>query len=107
MLGEYLVLPIIDFNVYLRGSDDKIVYPKHVEDYSAATSRRLHGKSSRLCGVSNEDNGVTSTMIIKPSKHVKQPTRDKPQSKMNPSGHMKHPMIKSSEHMKHPMRIMD
>ena len=34
-----------------------------VEDYSAVTSPRLHGKSSRLCGVSNEDNGVTSTKI--------------------------------------------
>ena len=63
MLGKYLVPPIIDFNAYLRGSDDDIVYPEHVEDNSAVASRRLRGKSSRLCGVSNEDNGVTSTMI--------------------------------------------
>jgi hypothetical protein len=60
MLGEYLVPPIIDFSVYSRGSDDDIVHPEHVEDYGAVESRRLRGKSSRLCGVSNEDNGVTS-----------------------------------------------
>ena len=63
MLGEYLVPPIINFNVNLRGSDDEIVYPEHVEDYSTVASRRLRGKSSRLCGGSNEDNGVTSTTI--------------------------------------------
>ncbi len=60
MLGEYLVPPIIDFSVYSRGSDDDAVLPEHVEDYSAVEARRLRGKSSRLCGGSNEDNGVTS-----------------------------------------------
>ena len=61
MLGEYLVPPIIDFSVRSRGSVDNIVLPEHADDYSAVESRRLRGKSSRLCGVSNEDNGVTST----------------------------------------------
>jgi hypothetical protein len=60
MLGEYLVPPIIDFGVYSREADDDIVHPDYVEDCSAVVSRRLRGKSSRLCGVSNEDNGVTS-----------------------------------------------
>ena len=60
MLGEYLVPPIIDFSVHSRGSDDDIVLPEHADDYSAVESRRLRGKSSRLCGVSDEDNGVTS-----------------------------------------------
>ena len=107
MLGEYLVPPIIDSSIHSRGSVDDIVHPEHVDDYSAVESRRLRGKSSRLCGVSNEDNGVTSIKKIKPSEHVKQPTRDKPRSRMKPSGHVKHPMIKSSEHVKHPMRITD
>ena len=61
MLGEYLVPPIIDFSVYSRGSDDDIEHPEYAEDYSAVVSRRLRGKSSRLSGVSNEDDGATST----------------------------------------------
>ena len=61
MLGEYLVPPIIDFGVFSREADDDIVHPEYAEDCSAVVSRRLRGKSSRLSGVSNEDNGATST----------------------------------------------
>jgi hypothetical protein len=54
MLGEYLIPPVVKFNVSVRESDNEIVPSEDVDDYCLVPSPSIRGKVFQLCEVSYE-----------------------------------------------------